>query len=264
MLNGEILLTLRAISSPLRADGAAAGRRAAAAAPAAPATRPRPRTATGQSLLVKNSSHSVWPIIIEPEPARRSGITNSPTIGMKQSSAPAPTPGNDSGNVTSQNALPRRRAEIACGFQQRGIHPGERRIERQDHERQIGIDDADIHRGVGREPHHRRRDQMQREQNLVQQAVMLQDVDPGIDADQERGPERHDHQHHRDRLPALRQPRHAVGDGIADQQQDQGRGHRDDEAAQIGADVEIVGDQQPEIIQRQLREGRLDRRPPFA
>ena len=60
--------------------------------------------ATGQSLLVKNSSHSVWPIISELEPASRSGITNSPTIGMKHSSAPAPTPGSDSGNVTSQNA----------------------------------------------------------------------------------------------------------------------------------------------------------------
>src|SRR5207302_10773218 len=49
--------------------------------------------ATGQSLLVKNSSHSVCPIIIELEPAKRSGITNSPTIGMKHNSAPAPTPG---------------------------------------------------------------------------------------------------------------------------------------------------------------------------
>src|SRR4029077_158974 len=60
--------------------------------------------APGQSLLVKNSSHSVCPIIIEPEPARRSGMTNSPTIGMKHNSAPAPTPGSDSGNVTIQNA----------------------------------------------------------------------------------------------------------------------------------------------------------------
>ena len=101
---------------------------------------------------------------------------------------------------------------------------------------------------------------MQREQDLVEQAVMLQDVDPGIDADQERGPERHDHQHHRDRLPALRQPRHAVGDGIADHEQDRGRDHRDDEAAQVGQHIEIVGDQQPEIVDRQRREGCLERR----
>ncbi len=154
--------------------------------------------ATGQSLLVKNSSHSVWPIISELEPASRSGITNSPTIGMKQSSTPAPTPGSDSGNVTSQNTCARRGAEIGGGLLQRRLHLRQRRIERQDHERQIGIDDAEIHRAVGRQPHHRRRDQMQRQQDLVEQAVMLQDVDPGIDADQERGPERHDHQHHRD------------------------------------------------------------------
>jgi hypothetical protein len=105
---------------------------------------------------------------------------------------------------------------------------------------------------------------MQCEENFVEQAVMLQNIDPGIDADQERGPEWNDHQHHRNRLPAVRQPRHAIGDGVADQQQDQCRGHRDDEAAKIGTDVEIVRDQQPEIVQRELCEGRLDRRPPFG
>src|SRR4051794_26734183 len=55
--------------------------------------------ATGQSLLVKNSSHSVWPIIMEFDPASKSGTTNSPTIGMKHSNAPAHTPGSDNGNV---------------------------------------------------------------------------------------------------------------------------------------------------------------------
>ena len=34
-------------------------------------------------------------------------MTNSPTIGMKQSSAPATMPGSDSGTVTSQNAFHR-------------------------------------------------------------------------------------------------------------------------------------------------------------
>ena len=34
-------------------------------------------------------------------------MTNSPTIGMKQSSAPAAMPGSDSGRVTSQNAFQR-------------------------------------------------------------------------------------------------------------------------------------------------------------
>ncbi len=103
-LNREILLTWCAIS-PLppsvrrcsRSYSNSGGTSSSSSATAA-------ADATGQSLLVKNSSHSVCPIIIEPEPARRSGITNSPTIGMKHNSAPAPTPGSDSGNVTSQNA----------------------------------------------------------------------------------------------------------------------------------------------------------------
>ena len=98
---------------------------------------------------------------------------------------------------------------------------------------------------------------MQGEQDFVEQAVMLQDVDPGIDADQERGPERHNDQHHRDCLPALRQPRHAVGDGVADQEQHHGREQRDQQAAQIGQDVEIVRDQQLEIIERELLERRF-------
>src|ERR1700712_2853276 len=70
--------------------------------------------ATGQSLLVKNSSHSVWPIIMRSEPASKSGITNSPTMGMKHSKTPAPTPGSDSGNVTSQNALKREQPRSAA------------------------------------------------------------------------------------------------------------------------------------------------------
>src|SRR3954470_22208213 len=59
--------------------------------------------ATGQSRLPKNSSHSVCPIIaVEDEPSK-SGMTNSPTIGIKQSSVPATMPGSDSGTVTSKN-----------------------------------------------------------------------------------------------------------------------------------------------------------------
>src|SRR5262245_18401613 len=61
--------------------------------------------AMGQSRLEKNSVHTLWPIIGVSEPPSRSGMTNSPTMGMKQSSAPANTPGSDSGNVTSQNVF---------------------------------------------------------------------------------------------------------------------------------------------------------------
>ncbi len=63
--------------------------------------------AAGQSLLPKNSIQIVCPIIGEREPPSRSGMTNSPTIGMKHSSTPASTPEDDSGSVTSQNIFQR-------------------------------------------------------------------------------------------------------------------------------------------------------------
>ena len=63
--------------------------------------------ATGQSLFWKNSVHSVWPIISASEPPSRSGMTNSPAIGMKHNSAPAKMPDADSGTVISQNAFQR-------------------------------------------------------------------------------------------------------------------------------------------------------------
>src|SRR3954471_17186285 len=61
--------------------------------------------ATGQSRLAKNSIQSVCPIIAVDEEPSRSGMTNSPMIGMKQSSAPATMPGRDSGTVMPRKAF---------------------------------------------------------------------------------------------------------------------------------------------------------------
>ena len=60
---------------------------------------------SGQSRLLKNSDHSVLPIISVSEPPRRSGMTNSPVAGMKTRKHPAITPGSASGNVICQKAL---------------------------------------------------------------------------------------------------------------------------------------------------------------
>src|SRR5262249_40899369 len=60
--------------------------------------------ASGQSELVKNSSHSTLPIISVLVPPSRSGITNSPTAGMNTSRQPAMIPGRESGSVTVKNA----------------------------------------------------------------------------------------------------------------------------------------------------------------
>ena len=61
--------------------------------------------AIGQSLLLKNSSHSTRPIISVCGPPSSSGMTYSPTQGMKTSIEPAMMPACDSGTVTFQNAV---------------------------------------------------------------------------------------------------------------------------------------------------------------
>ena len=61
--------------------------------------------AIAQSLLLKNSSQSTRPIISVPGPPSSSGMTYSPTLGMKTSMEPATMPFFDKGTVTSQNAF---------------------------------------------------------------------------------------------------------------------------------------------------------------
>src|SRR6516165_6837009 len=56
--------------------------------------------ATGQSRLLKNSSHSTLPIINVSGPPSRSGMTNSPMAGINTRSEPAAIPGKVSGKIT--------------------------------------------------------------------------------------------------------------------------------------------------------------------
>ena len=71
-------------------------------------------------------------------------MTNSPHIGMKTSSAPAI----DAGQRQRQGHAPERAArpaaEIGRGLEQRRIELLQRGVERQHHERQIGIDEPDL------------------------------------------------------------------------------------------------------------------------
>ena len=163
----------------------------------------------------------------------------------------------------------RRAAEILRGLDQRIVHLLQRRIERQHHEGQIGIDDADEDRRVGVHDDQRLVDDVQRQQQLVEQPFGLQDADPGIDADQEAGPERQDDQHQQDRPQGRRRARHAVGDRIADDQRQDRRDAGDDHARQIGVEVErvlgqpgvVVGGQFPEAIEQPRNAvGEIERR----
>ena len=101
----------------------------------------------------------------------------------------------------------------------------------------------------------------QRHQQIVERPVALQDVHPGIDADQERGPERQHDEQHEHRLPAPRRARDAVGDRIADGEQQQRRERGDLQALDIGQEIERIGAEQPVIVERQRGEKRLEALP---
>ena len=199
---------------------ASAGRSGSAPADTISSTTAR-ADATGQSLLEKNSVHSVWPIIVAPEPPSRSGITNSPAIGMKQSSAPATIARQRQRHRDQPERLPPWAAEIDGSLKQRLVHLLQAGIERQHHERQIRIDDTDKDRRVGRKPDQRFADQSEREQRIVQQTLALQDIHPGIDADQKGRQERqHDGRDQASAGSPAWRTGNAIRDRIADQQQD--------------------------------------------
>ena len=101
------------------------------------------------------------------------------------------------------------------------------------------------------------RDQAGPAQELVQDAVLGQQAHPGVDADQERRPERQ-HDQHQQQRPALgRGAGDGVGHGIAQQQGAQCRCGGDAQRGDPGREVEIVGEQQPEALEV---DAELDRR----
>ena len=66
----------------------------------------------------------------------------------------------------------RRAAQILGRLEQGAVHLFKRGIDRQDHEGQVGVDDADIDRGVGVQDRQRLGDDAGPEQELVQQALV--------------------------------------------------------------------------------------------
>ena len=104
--------------------------------------------ATGQSRLAKNSSESTRPIISWSVGPSSEGITYSPTAGNEHQQRT----GNNAGNRQRQRHPEKRRCrprtQVRGGLQQRLIVLLKIAVQRQDHERQVRIDDADVHRKV--------------------------------------------------------------------------------------------------------------------
>ena len=70
----------------------------------------------------------------------------SPVSGMNTSSEPARIPGSASGSVIRRNARHGGVAEILRCVDERPVDPLERRVERQHHQREIVVGDADVDR----------------------------------------------------------------------------------------------------------------------
>src|SRR5207248_8581600 len=84
----------------------------------------------------------------------------------------------------------RRRAEIGGGLDQALVEPRQAAIERQDHKRQVGVDETERDRETVVKERQRRFDQPKRKQQPVDEAARLKDRDPGVDADQKARPDR--------------------------------------------------------------------------
>ena len=91
-----------------------------------------------------------------------------------------------------------------------------------------------------------------RQEKLVEQALGLQDADPGVDADQERGPERQDDQHQEHRPDGRRCSRDAIGYRVADEQRKKGGYGRDHDARHIGVEVKRVAGEPDVIVEVQF------------
>src|SRR5207248_148165 len=134
---------------------------------------------------------------------------------------------------------PRRRAEIGGGLDQALIEPRQAAVKRQDHKRQVGVDEAQGHREAVVEERQRRIDQPEGEQYAVDQTARLQDRDPGINADQKARPERQHDEKQQQLPPYARRARNRKRDGIADQKAQQGRERGQAQRADIDAQAAL-------------------------
>ncbi|MNF32942.1 hypothetical protein D3C84_137440 [compost metagenome] len=132
------------------------------------------------------------------------------------------------------------RAEVGGGLQQAGVVLDQVGVQRQHHERQVGVDDADVHGEVGVEDLQRCLDQAEALQQGIEQAVVAEDAHPGVDADQDRGPGRHHDQQQPHRLHFLAGTADGVGHRVADQQAQQGADGGDLQRAEVGGQVQLV------------------------
>ncbi len=135
-------------------------------------------------------------------------------------------PGGDAGGRERQRdlaeRLPPAGAQVLACLAERGIEAIEGHEQREDHERQVVVDHADLHRLARVEHRQRAAEDVGRLQPLRDEASRRQHDAPGHRPDEEARPERDDHQAEGHAAP-LRADLHGhpVGEGEADEQAEQ-------------------------------------------
>ena len=170
--------------------------------------------------------------------------------------------------------LVRASTQIAARLQQALVDAVQRAEQRQDHERDVAVDQPEDHGDVlAREPVHRFADDVQAGQDVVHVAVRLQQALPGVDPHQVADPERRDQQDQHQHPVLARVSSRVVGHRVAHHQADEARrehvGERADQRSLVDglARVELAerfvegGEAPPpRLIHRErLAEDRVDR-----
>ena len=135
-------------------------------------------------------------------------------------------PAADAGQEHAPERAERPGPQVTRRLEQPEVELLGRRVDRQDGERQLGVDEHEQHRPRVVEQLRVRRDQVQRHQQVLDRTLGVQQDFPREDAHEEAGPERHDHGQQQRVLPAPRRTRHEVRHRRGQQQAERGGEHR--------------------------------------
>ena len=128
--------------------------------------------------------------------------------------------------------LVRARAQVTRRFEQAPVDTVEERVEREDHERHVPVDEAEDHRRRSSvEPRPRLADDADPEQHAVHPAVVLEEVDPGEHPHQVADEERRDQAQQEESLPAAAVAGDEVRDRVGDDERERSRDEHVDERA---------------------------------
>src|SRR5690554_4736024 len=159
--------------------------------------------------------------------------------------------GHGQGDSNRQKGLPGPRAQVVGGFQQTQIKLDQVGVQGQHKERQVGIDQAYVDSEIGAINFQRHVYGAQPQQEVIEQAIVAQDPDPGIHTQQQGCPKRQDDTQQQQvaqrRFGSGDVIRHRIADQHAAQRGDRCHLHR----VQVCSDIQAIAEQQRVATQAQ-------------